>query len=241
MWHYATDVPNFLDYASKINGIFQTVENTLTGLPCGGRVSAAMGPTTDAFIMRPGVNVAVIGRFVRLVLQAIDTRTTLDGFLQALTAFYAQREYNMAAPPSANVANLASGMTDLSMQARSLFELQQVKMKDDRRTIVYRADLELWFETARHDVLEPGTAKDGTGKQKVLVAQVLLTAITKVRQQFGPEMDVHEAAAQLNALVQYLRNEEAVSVASRNRLAGLGKSVRSFADLFPKGNRRHAL
>ena len=52
-------------------------------------------------------------------------------------------------------------------------------------------------------------------------------------------MDVHEAAAQLNALVQYLRNEEAVSVASRNRLAGFGKSVRSFADLFPKGNRRH--
>ena len=69
------------------------MENTLTGLPCGARISAAMGPTTDALIMRPGVNVAVIGRFVRLVLQAIDTRTTLDGFLQALTAFYAQREY----------------------------------------------------------------------------------------------------------------------------------------------------
>ena len=51
----------------------------------------------------------------------------------------------MAAPPSANVANLASGMTDLSMQARSLFELRQVKVDKvtgDRRAIVYRADFE---------------------------------------------------------------------------------------------------
>ena len=41
-WDYATDTPNFLEFARKINGIFQTLENTLTGLPCGARVNAAM-------------------------------------------------------------------------------------------------------------------------------------------------------------------------------------------------------
>ena len=77
-WDYATDIPNFLGFARKINGIFQTLENTLTGLPCGARVNAAMGPNTDAFIMRPGVNVAVIGRLVRLVLGSVDTNVTKD-------------------------------------------------------------------------------------------------------------------------------------------------------------------
>ena len=92
-WDYAIDTPNFLEFARKINGIFQTLENTLTGLPCGARVNAAMGPNTDAFIMRPGVNVAVIGRLVRLVLGSVDTNVTKDGFLQSLSAFYVNLEY----------------------------------------------------------------------------------------------------------------------------------------------------
>ena len=239
-WDYATDTPNFLEFARKINGIFQTLENTLTGLPCGARVNAAMGPNTDAFIMRPGVNVAVIGRLVRLVLGSVDTNVTKDGFLQSLSAFYVHREYMPTKQPSVNVDKLATGMTELSMQARALLELQRIDVvKDENRALIYRNDVVLWFDTARDEVLDTESKFALQGRHRTLVARVLELTVKQVRKVFPAKMDVHEAAAQLNALVQSVRNEESTVIASHNRMVGTERILGSIGEFFNKNNQRN--
>ena len=239
-WDYAIDIPNFLEFARKINGIFQTLENTLTGLSCGARVNAAMGPNTDAFIMRPGVNVAVIGRLVRLVLGSVDTNVTKDGFLQSLSAFYVHREYMPTKQPSVNVDKLATGMTELSMQARALLELQRIDVvKDENRALIYRNDVVLWLDTARDEVLDTESKFALQGRHRTLVARVLEMTVKQVRKVFPAKMDVHEAAAQLNALVQSVRNEESTVIASHNRMVGTERILGSIGEFFNKNNQRN--
>ena len=61
----------------------------------------------------------------------------------------------------------------------------------------------------------------------------------QVRKVFPAKMDVHEAAAQLNALVQSVRNEESTVIASHNRMVGTERILGSIGEFFNKNNQRN--
>ena len=126
------------------------------------------------------------------------------------------------------------------MQARALLELQRIDVvKDENRALIYRNDVVLWFDTARDEVLDTESKFALQGRHRTLVARVLEMTVKQVRKVFPAKMNVHEAAAQLNALVQSVRNEESTVIASHNRMVGTERILGSIGEFFNKNNQRN--